>query len=49
MPQLKILQGVITRVIFIPFTVLYMQQLLKADHFCAGLCPLGAVYFIFRS
>jgi len=47
--QLKILQEVITLTIFIPFVVFYMQQPLKLDYLWAGLCILGAVYFIFRS
>ncbi|MGK2945363.1 MAG: DMT family protein [Desulfuromonadales bacterium] len=47
--QLKILQEVITLSVFVPFTLFYMQQPLKLDYFWAGLCLLGAVYFIFRS
>lgn len=47
--QLKIMQEVITLAIFAPFSVLYMQQPLKLDYLWAGLCLLGAVYFIFRS
>lgn len=47
--QLKIMQEVITLTIFIPFVVFYMQQPLKLDYLWAGLCILGAVYFIFRS
>jgi uncharacterized protein len=46
--QLKILQEVITLVIFVPFAVLYMNQPLKLDFLWAGLCLVGAVYFIFR-
>ena len=46
--QLKILQEVITLVVFVPFVVLYMKQSLKLDYLWAGLCLLGAVYFIFR-
>ncbi len=46
--QLKILQEVITLSIFVPFAVLYMQQPMKLDYLWAGLCILGAVYFIFR-
>lgn len=46
--QLKILQEVITLVVFVPFAILYMQQPLKWDYLWAGLCMLGAVYFIFR-
>ena len=48
LPQLKILQEVITLVVFVPFLLLYMRQPLKLDYLWAGLCLLGAVYFIFR-
>ena len=47
--QLKILQEVITLSVFVPFAVFYMHQPLKLDYLYAGLCLLGAVYFIFRS
>ena len=47
--QLKILQEVITLTIFVPFAVLYMNQPLKLDYLYAGLCLMGAVYFIFRT
>jgi hypothetical protein len=47
--QLKILQEVITLTVFIPFAVLYMNQPLKMDYLYAGLCLMGAVYFIFRA
>lgn len=47
--QLKIAQEVITLAVFVPFAVLYMQQLLKWDYLWATLCLCGAVYFIFRS
>lgn len=46
--QLKILQEVITLLVFVPFVMVYMQQPLKLDYVWAGLCMLGAVYFIFR-
>jgi len=46
--QLKIMQEVITLVVFVPFAVLYMDQPIKLDYLWAGLCLLGAVYFIFR-
>ena len=46
--QLKILQEVITLAVFLPFAVLYMKQPIKLDFLWAGLCLLGAVYFIFR-
>jgi uncharacterized protein len=47
--QLKIMQEVITLTVFVPFVVLYMREPLKLDYLWAGLCILGAVYFIFRS
>lgn len=46
--QLKILQEVITLAVFVPFAVLYMKQPLKLDFLWAGLCLIGAVYFMFR-
>jgi uncharacterized protein len=47
--QLKIMQEVITLAVFVPFAVYYMNQPLKWDYVWAGLCLLGAVYFIFRN
>jgi uncharacterized protein (DUF486 family) len=47
--QLKILQEVITLAVFVPFAMLCMKQPFKWDFVWAGLCLLGAVYFIFRS
>jgi len=47
--QLKILQEIITLSVFVPFAVLYMNQPLKMDYLYAGLCLMGAVYFIFRT
>jgi uncharacterized protein len=46
--QLKILQEVITLSVFVPFSVFYLRQPLKLDYLWAGLCILGAVYFVFR-
>lgn len=47
--QLKILQEAITLTVFIPFLVLFMKEPLKLDFLWAGLCLMGAVYFVFRS
>ena len=47
--QLKIMQEAITLTVFVPFVVFYMHQPLKLDYLWAGLCILGAVYFIFRT
>jgi uncharacterized protein len=46
--QLKVLQEVITLVVFVPFAVVYMRQTLRLDYLWAALCLIGAVYFIFR-
>ena len=48
LPQLKMLQEVITLAVFVPFAVLYMKQPVKLDYLWASLCILGAVYFMFR-
>ncbi|MDB5871713.1 MAG: putative rane protein [Ramlibacter sp.] len=47
--QLKIIQEVITLGVFVPFAVFYLDQPLKLDYLWAGLCMVGAVYFIFRN
>ena len=47
--QLKIMQEVITLSVFVPFAVLYMKQPIKLDFLWAGLCLMGAVYFMFRT
>jgi uncharacterized protein (DUF486 family) len=47
--QLKIIQEVITLLVFAPFAVIYMKQPIKLDYLWAALCLVGAVYFVFRS
>lgn len=47
--QLKIMQEVITLVVFVPFAVFYLKEPIKLDYLWAALCMVGAVYFIFRS
>ena len=47
--QLKILQEVITLSVFVPFSILYMKEGFKLDFIWAGLCLVGAVYFMFRT
>jgi len=49
LPQLKIMQEVITLAVFAPFSIWYMGQPFKLDFVWAGLCLCGAVYFIFRN
>ncbi|HEX2957229.1 MAG TPA: DMT family protein [Chitinispirillaceae bacterium] len=46
--QLKIIQEVITLSIFVPFSIFYMKEKLSSDYIWAGMCLLGAVFFIFR-
>jgi len=47
--QLKILQEVITLLVFVPFSLLYLRERLTLDYLWAGLCILGAVFFMFRA
>ena len=47
--QLKIMQEVITLSVLVPFAVFYLKEPLKLDYLWAGLCLVGAVYFMFRS
>jgi uncharacterized protein (DUF486 family) len=49
LPQLKIMQEVITLAVFAPFAIYFMNQPLKLDYLWAAFCMLGAVYFIFRT
>ncbi len=46
--QLKIMQEIISISVFVPFAVYYLKEPLKLDYLWAGLCLLGAVYFMFR-
>jgi hypothetical protein len=48
LPQLKIIQEVITMLVFAGFTTWYMKQPLKLDYLWASFCLIGAVYFVFR-
>ena len=47
--QLKIMQEVITLTVFVPFSLFYLEEPLKLDYLWAGLCMVGAAYFIFRN
>lgn len=46
--QLKVMQEIITLSVFVPFAIFYLKEPLKLDYLWAGLCLLGAVYFMFR-
>jgi uncharacterized protein len=48
LPQLKILQEIITLSVFVPFALVYMKESLSWNHFFAALCLIGAAYFIFK-
>jgi len=48
LPQLKIMQEVITLAVFVPFSMFFMNQPMKLDFLWAALCMMGAVYFVFR-
>lgn len=48
LPQLKILQEVITLSVFAVFSYLYMREKLTLDYLWASLCMVGAAYFMFR-
>lgn len=48
LPQLKILQEVITLTVFVPFAVFYMKQPVSLNYVWAACCMAGAVYFVFR-
>lgn len=47
--HLKIIQEVVTLTVFVPFSVWYLREPLKLDYLWAGLCLMGAVFFMFRS
>lgn len=46
--QLKIVQEVITLAVFVPFAVVFLNEPVRLDFLWAGLCMVGAVYFVFR-
>jgi uncharacterized protein (DUF486 family) len=47
--ELKLLQEIISLSVFVPFSLLYLKEPIKLDYLWAGLCLIGAVYFVFRS
>ena len=46
--QLKVMQEVIALTVFVPFAIIYMKEPPKLDYLWAGLCLVGAAYFMFR-
>ena len=49
LPQLKIIQEVITLIVFAGFDTWVMGVKLSWNYLWAGLCMVGAAYFVFRS
>jgi uncharacterized protein len=49
LPQLKIIQEIISMIVFAGFSLWYMKQPLNLDYLWASLCLFGVVFFIFRS
>ena len=47
--QLKIMQEVITLLVFVPFSLFYLREKLSLDYLWAGLCIMGAIFFLFRA
>jgi uncharacterized protein (DUF486 family) len=47
--QLKILQEVITLLVFVPFSIFFLREKVTMDYLWAGICLMGAVFFLFRS
>lgn len=48
LPQLKILQEVISLLVFMPFSIFFMRAPITSDFLWASLCIVGAVFFLFR-
>lgn len=46
--QLKIIQEVISLTVFIPFSMYILKEPFRTDYIWAGLCLVGAVFFMFR-
>jgi hypothetical protein len=47
--QLKVMQEIIALSVFVPFAIWYMKEPLRLDFLWAGLCLIGAAYFMFRT
>ena len=47
--QLKVIQEIITIVVFAVFSSVYMKEQLKLDFLWAALCLVAAAYFMFRN
>jgi len=49
LPQLKVMQEIVTMAVFALFATLYMGQRLTLDYLWASLCLVGAAFFLFRT
>lgn len=47
--QLKIIQEVVSLIVFVPFMMLFLGEKWRLDYLWAFFCILGAVFFVFRS
>lgn len=47
--QLKVLQEIITVCVFAAFATVYMKEKPTIDYLWAGVCLVGAAYFMFRN
>lgn len=47
--QLKVMQEIIALSVFVPFALFYMNEPLRWDFLWAGLCLVGAAWFMFRA
>jgi uncharacterized protein (DUF486 family) len=48
LPQLKVIQEVLTMIIFAGFCTFYMREKMTWDYLWASLCLVGAAFFMFR-
>jgi len=48
LPQLKVVQEVVTLTVFAGFAVWYMKEKLTLNHVWAACCLVGAVFFSFK-
>lgn len=48
LPQLKVIQEVLSLVVFALFYALYWKEKLSWNFMAAGFCLVGAVFFMFR-
>jgi hypothetical protein len=49
LPQLKVIQEIVTMTVFAAFCTAYMKEPLSWDYLWASLCLVGAAFFMFRS